>query len=162
MGQRYKAVAMKFKDPVLIVDRPYIQVEHVDGIGLYFSAHADDLKGRLFTADPLEAAAAMVLSRTMAMVNELWVIDFSKFEASTIDVSAALYWLTGGDDAWNNDSYVGAWDELSQEFLDEFGDELYDKTMKCKTMAGLKRMLSKSFSPLRFLEFSLSEKLLRI
>ncbi len=81
-----------------------------------------------------------------------------------VDAKKCLYWLTGGDNIWRNNNekkYKWAWCELSEIFILQYSDIIYDIIDEAKTLNDIKIGFNKYLNSSIIYEFALEHDLLK-
>jgi len=115
-----------------------------------------DIETFLYTNDVLEAVSYLIKNKEY--VNEkFWNLELKDNMIDYIVPTNSLYWLSGGDNFWNDWSIK--WSENHELFEKKFKNKLIDILHESSTMKELKQNLMKNFNLDVFYEFALLSKL---
>ena len=115
-----------------------------------------DIDSRLYTNDVMEAISYLVKNKKYD--NErFWNLELKDNMVNYILPISSLYWLSGGDDFWNE--YSLNWVDNYEIYEKQFQIKLYDIFEESKTMKDLRIKLIKNFNLDVFYEFALLRKM---
>lgn len=124
--------------------------EEVEGVYTF------DIGTSLYTMDVLEAISYLIKNKEFE--NErFWNLKLNDNMVHYIVPTNSLYWLSGGDDFWNEWSFK--WVDNYEVYEKRFQLKLYDIFQDSATLKDLKDKLIKQFNLDVFYEFALYTKL---
>jgi hypothetical protein len=89
-------------------------------------------------------------------IDQLWEIKITEDMRNIANYGSSLYWLTGGDDAWNKYRvYNIRWDEAIDLFTEEYEDILIKINNESETLGDVKEELNKHLNLPILYEFSI-------
>ncbi len=124
----------------------------------YNGGYGFEIKNKVFTSDIMEGISYLMKNPKL-YDNQVWSlnIELDKFEISP---ASSLYWLSGGDEFWENPEYDINWKDYFQLYLDNFESILCDIINDVKTLGGLKDRIQKDLNLDVFYEFSLDNDII--
>jgi hypothetical protein len=130
---------------------------------LHVDCNRSDIGYAIHTSDVLEAAAALMHSKTLRNNRKLWDVKLSSDDIYGCDPANALYWLSGGDAEWvDGFRYNKKWSSVADVYLDRFGSDLFDAVEVCSTFADLRYIYSTEFKLQYFYEFALENNFITL
>lgn len=139
----------------LFLDQNNIQVYKESNNTYYFESQTPNLN-YFFTCDYLESVSALMKMKYMSKFNQLWDIKITEEMRGIANYGSSLYWLTGGDDAWNKYRvYNIRWDEAIDLFIEKYEDILIKINKESETLGDVKKELNKHLNLPILYEFSI-------
>jgi hypothetical protein len=89
----------EYNIPVIFDESGVIISREITG-KLHIECDRSDIGYTIHTSDAMEAAAALMHSKTLMSNSKLWSIKLSKNDIYGCNPANALYWLSGGDTEW--------------------------------------------------------------
>jgi hypothetical protein len=115
-----------------------------------------DIDKTLYTMDILEAISYLIKNKNIHN-EKFWSLEIREDMNNFIKPINSLYWLSGGDDFWNECNFK--WVENYELYEKKFQKKLYDIVENSKTLNDIKNNLMKDFNLDVFYEFALFTKL---
>lgn len=141
----------------LIIERNNIQVYKESNNTYYFESQIPNLN-YFFTNDYLESVSALMKIKGVKEFDQLWKMKITEEMKNIANYGSSLYWLTGGDDAWNNYKvYNIRWDEAIDLFTEEYEDILIEINNDSYTLEDVKIKLNKYLNLPILYEFSIEK-----
>lgn len=124
--------------------------EEIEGVYTF------DIGSSLYTMDILEAISYLMTNKKYNN-DKFWNLELKDNMAHYIIPTNSLYWLSGGDDFWNE--WVFKWGENYEIYEKNFQMKLYDIFNESVTFKDIKNKLTKHFNLDVFYEFALLNKM---
>ncbi|MFM2392482.1 MAG: hypothetical protein RLZZ546_459 [Bacteroidota bacterium] len=124
--------------------------EEVEGVYTF------DIGTSLYTMDVLEAISYLIKNKEFEN-EKFWNLNLKDNMVHYIVPTNSLYWLSGGDDFWNEWSFK--WVDNYEVYEKRFQMKLYDIFQDSVTLKDVKDKLIKQFNLDVFYEFALFTKL---
>ena len=116
--------------------------------------------GSLLTNDIAEAVS--ILMRKIDNESEIWEIEINDVELEKITPEKCLYWLSGGNEEWQNlENYNRPWSDCYLEFQEEFGMLIVNIIKKSKTLRDIKCKFTRLLNLQTLYDFALSKNMVR-
>lgn len=145
----------------LFIERNNIQVYKESNDIYYFEIQTSELN-YFFTCDYLESVSALMKSKFVCESDQLWNIKITDEMRNITYNGSSLYWLSGGDDAWNRYKiYNIRWDEAIDLYIDEFEDILIKINNECETLGDVRKELNKYLNLPTLYEFGLEKGIIK-
>ena len=139
----------------LFLEQNNIQVYREGNNTYYFESQTPNLS-YFFTSDYLESVSALMKIKSTQEIDQLWEIKITEDMRNIANYGSSLYWLTGGDDAWNKYRvYNIRWDEAIDLFTEEYEDILIKINNESETLGDVKEELNKHLNLPILYEFSI-------
>lgn len=141
---------------VVLAEEVGLQIVRATDGRFRFDCNRNDIGRALHTDDPVEATAAFMRSRTLMANAGIWDLPLLEEHLAACDISAVLYWLSGGDREWLfGVNYRVKWHTAEEHIVDEFGEHLLYCVGRARTMRELRDVLAKNFPLSVFYELML-------
>lgn len=108
--------------------------------------------GKGFVSDDIMESVIFILKNCNVNDN-FWKIKISRTSINNIDFKKSLYWISGGDEFWND--WMLCWHEYCDIYADEYSEELKTALKKTKNLGDIRNMIINIFNLDRMYEFAL-------
>lgn len=115
-----------------------------------------DICDKLFTNDVLEAVAFLMKYPSLKN-EEFWSLEVSERMLYYINPMNTVYWLSGGDDFWDNWEFN--WAENIDLYSSKFEKEILEMR-DVKTLNDIREIIEKNYNLDIFYEFALSKEII--
>jgi hypothetical protein len=137
-------------NPKVIFNSYMITITEEEGI------YGFDIYNKLFTNDVLEAVAFLMKYPSLKN-EEFWSLEVSEKMLYYINPMNTVYWLSGGDDFWDNWEFN--WSENIELYSKKFEKEILE--MKdVKTLNDIREVIENNYNLDIFYEFALSKEII--
>jgi hypothetical protein len=127
-----------------------LNIEEIEGVYTF------DIEKSLYTTDVLEAISYLIKNKKYDN-EKFWNLELKENMLHYIRPTNSIYWLSGGDDFWNEWSFK--WGENYELYEKRFQIKLYDIFNESKTIGDVRNKLMRNFNLDVFYEFALLTKL---
>lgn len=143
----------------LILEKNNIMVYKEKNNTYYFESQRSNLN-YFYTCDYLESVSALIKIKDIKDFDLLWDMEITDEMRSMVNYGSSLYWLSGGDNAWNSYRiYNIRWDEAIDLFLEEYNEILIKINTESKTLRDAREMIKKHLNLPKIYEFSLENNI---
>lgn len=148
-------------DNNLFIEENNVQV-YREGRNLYYFEIQVPTFNYFLTCDYLESISAIIRNKHINDFTQIWDIKISNEMRDAVNFGSSLYWLSGGDGAWNKQAmYNLRWDEAVDLFIEQYESILIKINEECETLREVREELNKHLNLLNMYEFGLSKDIIR-
>jgi hypothetical protein len=115
-----------------------------------------DIYNKLYTNDVLEAVAFLMKYPSLQN-EEFWNLEITEKMLYYINPMNTIYWLSGGDEFWDNWEFN--WAENIDLYSKKFENEIL-KMRKAKTLNDIREVIQSDYNLDIFYEFALSKEII--
>ena len=138
------------------VNSKVIYNSHAVTITLEDKIYGFDIYNKLYTNDVLEAVAFLMKYPNLQN-EEFWNLEITEKMLYYINPMNTIYWLSGGDEFWDN--YEFNWAENIDLYSRKFEKEIL-KMRKAKTLNDIREVIQSDYNLDIFYEFALSKEII--
>lgn len=126
--------------------------KHING------GYGFEIKNKVFTSDIMEGVSYL-MKNPLLYNKTIWDLPI-EIESNLITPASSLYWLSGGDEFWDNPDRDLKWTDHFQIYLDKYESILKNILLNVSNLGELKKEIQIHLNLDSFYEFALENNII--